>query len=168
MLPRSSRRRALAATDVAERPQSARELLAELRQCREAIEARPRRRRLLQLAMLALLVSSGVGLTSYLWYRQYIQQRASTPTPPAPEKSIAVLPFEKLSSDREDAFFADGVQDDVLTKLAKIADFKVISRTSVMQYRGKRNLRQIGDDLHVSHVLEGSVRKTGAWLHVNA
>ena len=160
--------RSMLATDLAERPQSARELLAELRQCREVIEARPPRRRLLQLAVLALLVSSGAGLTSYFWYRQYIQQRASTPMPPAPEKSIAVLPFEKLSSDREDAFFADGVQDDVLTKLAKIADFKVISRTSVMQYRGKRNLRQIGDDLHVSHVLEGSVRKTGAWLHVNA
>ncbi len=90
------------------------------------------------------------------------------PKTPAPEKSIAVLPFENLSNDREDAFFADGVQDDVLTKLAKIADLKVISRTSVMQYRGERNTRQIGDALRVSHVMEGSVRKTGAWLHINA
>jgi TolB-like protein/Tfp pilus assembly protein PilF/predicted Ser/Thr protein kinase len=81
--------------------------------------------------------------------------------------SIAVLPFENLSNDREDASFADGVQDDLLTKLAKIADLKVISRTSVMGYRGKQNTREIGDELGVSHVLEGSVRKTGAWLHVN-
>lgn len=160
--------RSMLATDPAERPQSARELLVELRQCREAIEARPRRRRLLQLAALALLVSSGVGLTSYFWYRDHIQQGASTATAATPEKSIAVLPFENLSNDREDAFFADGVQDDLLTKLAKIANLRVISRTSVMQYRDKRNLRQIGDDLQVSHVLEGSVRKTGAWLHVNA
>ena len=72
---------------------------------------------------------------------------------------IAVLPFENLSNDKEDAFFADGVQDDILTKLAKIADLKVISRTSVMQYRGKRDMRQIGDALGVSHVLEGSCAK---------
>ena len=81
---------------------------------------------------------------------------------------IAVLPFENLSNDKEDASFADGVQDDILTKLAKIADLKVISRTSVMQYRGERNIHQIGDALRVSHVLEGSVRKTGARLHINA
>jgi TolB-like protein/predicted Ser/Thr protein kinase/Tfp pilus assembly protein PilF len=81
---------------------------------------------------------------------------------------IAVLPFENLSNDREDASFADGVQDDLLTKLAKIADLKVISRTSVMGYRGKQNTRRVGAELGVSHVLEGSVRKTGAWLHINA
>ena len=81
---------------------------------------------------------------------------------------IAVLPFENLSNDKEDASFADGVQDDLLTKLAKIAALKVISRTSVMEFRGKHNTRQIGDELGVSHVLEGSVRKTGAWLHINA
>ena len=81
---------------------------------------------------------------------------------------IAVLPFENLSNDKEDASFADGVQDDLLTKLAKIAALKVISRTSVMQYRDKQNTRQIGKELEVSHVLEGSVRKTGAWLHINA
>ena len=84
------------------------------------------------------------------------------------EKSIAVLPFENLSNDREDASFADGVQDDLLTKLATIADLRVISRTSVMQYRDQHNTHQIGDALRVAHVLEGSVRKTGAWLHINA
>jgi serine/threonine protein kinase/Flp pilus assembly protein TadD len=81
---------------------------------------------------------------------------------------IAVLPFENLSDDKEHAFFADGVQDDILTKLAKIADLKVISRTSVMQYRGKQDVRQIGNALLVSHVLEGTVRRLGDRLHVNA
>ena len=69
---------------------------------------------------------------------------------------------------KTDAFFADGVQDDILTKLAKIADLKVISRTSVMAYRGARNIRQIGDALRVSHVLEGSVRRTADKIHFNA
>jgi TolB-like protein/Tfp pilus assembly protein PilF/predicted Ser/Thr protein kinase len=86
----------------------------------------------------------------------------------APEESIAVLPFENLSDDKEHAFFADGVQDDILTKLAKVADLKVISRTSVMQYRGKQNAREIGAALRVSHVLEGSVRRDGARIHLNA
>jgi serine/threonine-protein kinase len=81
---------------------------------------------------------------------------------------IAVLPFENLSDEKEHAFFADGVQDDILTKLAKIADLKVISRTSVMQYRGKQDVRQIGNALGVSHVLEGTVRRTAGKLHVNA
>jgi serine/threonine protein kinase/tetratricopeptide (TPR) repeat protein len=92
----------------------------------------------------------------------------SEPIRPSPITGIAVLPFENLSNDREDVFFADGLQDDLLTKLAKIHDLKVISRTSVMQYRGERNTREIGKALRISHVLEGSVRKTGAWLHINA
>jgi TolB-like protein/predicted Ser/Thr protein kinase/Flp pilus assembly protein TadD len=81
---------------------------------------------------------------------------------------IAVLPFENLSEQKENASFADGVQDDILTKLAKIADLKVISRTSVMEYRGKRNVRQIGDALRVSHVLEGSARRDGSRIRLNA
>jgi serine/threonine protein kinase/Flp pilus assembly protein TadD len=81
---------------------------------------------------------------------------------------IAVLPFENLSDDKEHAFFADGVQDDILTKLAKVADLKVISRTSVMQYRGKQNVREIANALRVSHVLEGTVRRIGEKVHVNA
>lgn len=85
-----------------------------------------------------------------------------------PEKSIAVLPFDNLSNDREDAFFADGVQDDISTKLANIADLKVVSRSSIMQYRGQHNTRQIGEALQVAYLLEGSVRKTGSWLHINA
>src|SRR5207249_3022812 len=81
---------------------------------------------------------------------------------------IAVLPFENLSEQKEQTAFADGVQDDILTKLAKIADLKVISRTSVMEYRGKRNVRQIGNVLRVSHVLEGSARRSGDRIHLNA
>src|SRR5947208_1779681 len=84
------------------------------------------------------------------------------------EKSIAVLPFENLNRDPDNAFLADGVQADILTKLAKIADFKVISRTSVMQYRGKQDLRQIGRALGVSHVVEGTVRRSDGKVHVNA
>src|SRR5205814_2432431 len=86
---------------------------------------------------------------------------------PPPTTGIAVLPFENLSENKENAFPADGVQDDILTKLAKIADLKVISRMSVMQYRGARNIRQIGDALRVSHLLEGSVRKTAGRIHLN-
>jgi TolB-like protein/tetratricopeptide (TPR) repeat protein len=78
------------------------------------------------------------------------------------ETSIAVLPFENLSEDKENAFFADGIQDDVLTSLTKIADLKVISRTSVMHYRGTtRNLREIAQALGVNHILEGTVRRDG-------
>src|SRR4029077_13020811 len=81
---------------------------------------------------------------------------------------IAVLPFESLGDQKAQAAFADGVQDDILTKLAKIGDLKVISRNSVMEYRGKRNVRQIGDALRVSHVLEGSARRSGDRIHLNA
>ena len=83
---------------------------------------------------------------------------------------IAVLPFENLSADPENAFFTDGVQDQVLNNLAKVADLKVISRTSVMQYKpgGKRNLRQIANDLGVTHVVEGSVQRATNRVRVTA
>jgi TolB-like protein/Tfp pilus assembly protein PilF len=97
------------------------------------------------------------------WKNEEVQPRQGGAT-----TGIAVLPFESSSEDKEDAFFADGVQDDILTRLAKIRDLRVISRSSVMQYRGKRSIRQIGDALGVSHVLEGSVRKTGARLYMKA
>ena len=105
-----------------------------------------------------------------MWKSELIRQPLTT--------GIAVLPFENLSEQdarrptdggRESAAaFVDGVQDDILTKLARIADLKVISRTSVMEYRDKRNVRQIGNDLRVSHVLEGSVRRIGTRFHMNA
>src|SRR5207244_10806828 len=88
----------------------------------------------------------------------------------APEKSIAVLPFENLSKDEENAFFAGGVQDEILSDLAKIADLKVISRTSVMKYKSgpERNLREIAKTLGVSHVVEGSVQRAGGRVRVSA
>lgn len=84
------------------------------------------------------------------------------------DKSIAVLPFENFSDDKDNAFFADGIQDDILTNLSKIGDLKVISRTSVMQYRGKaNNVREIGKALGVSAILEGSVRRSANRIRVN-
>ena len=111
--------------------------------------------------MAAMLLALAVPLGVMVWKSEFIRHPVTT--------GIAVLPFENLSEQREDAAaFVDGVQDDILTKLARIADLKVISRSSVMDYRGKRNLRQIGNDLRVSHVLEGSVRRTGTHLRLNA
>src|SRR5947209_6314033 len=112
----------------------------------------------------ALLTASLVALAAaagwIIWKSELIRQPLTT--------GIAVLPFESLSEQKEQTAFADGVQDDILTKLAKIGDLKVISRNSVMEYRGKRNVRQIGDALRVSHVLEGSARRSGDRIHLNA
>jgi TolB-like protein/predicted Ser/Thr protein kinase/Tfp pilus assembly protein PilF len=111
--------------------------------------------------MAAMLLALAVPLGVIVWKSEFPRPSLTT--------GIAVLPFENLSEQREDAAaFVDGVQDDILTKLARIADLKVISRTSVMEYRGKRNVRQIGNDLRVSHVLEGSVRRIGTSFHMNA
>src|SRR5438128_7210335 len=99
------------------------------------------------------------------------QPIASVETEPVvPEKSIAVLPFENLSAEQENAFFTDGVQDEILTNLAKIADLKVISRTSVLQYKTgmKRNLREIANALGVAHVVEGTVQRAGNRVRVSA
>jgi TolB-like protein/class 3 adenylate cyclase/Flp pilus assembly protein TadD len=87
-----------------------------------------------------------------------------------PEKSIAVLPFDNLSRDPDNAFFTDGVQDEILTDLAKVADLKVISRSSVMQYKSEaaRDLRKIGRELGVAHLLEGSVQRASNRVRVNA
>jgi TolB-like protein len=87
---------------------------------------------------------------------------------PIPEKSIAVLPFENLSSDKENGYFAAGVQDEILTRLAKIGALKVISRSSTQQYASSpANLREIAQQLGVAHILEGSVQKAGTAVHVN-
>jgi serine/threonine-protein kinase len=93
---------------------------------------------------------------------------ASPPAPP--EKSIAVLPFENLSNDKQGSYFADGIQDEILTSLARVADLKVISRTSVMQYKSgvARNLREVGQQLGVANVVEGSVQRSGNRVRVNA
>ena len=108
----------------------------------------------------ASLIALGAAAGWILWKSELIRHPVTT--------GIAVLPFENLGDEKEHTTFADGVQDDILTKLAKIADLKVISRTSVMDYRGKRNMRQIGDTLRVSHVLEGSARRSADRIHLNA
>jgi TolB-like protein len=89
---------------------------------------------------------------------------------PVPEKSVAVLPFDNLSEEKENAYFTDGVQGEILTDLAKVADLKVISRTSVLQYGSgaERNVRQIGEQLGVANVVEGNVQRSGNRVRVNA
>ncbi|MEY2561176.1 MAG: eukaryotic-like serine/threonine-protein kinase [Verrucomicrobiota bacterium] len=116
-----------------------------------------RRKNILALALVGLLIS---GLIGY-----FVLSRGSLRKL---EKSIAVLPFANFSDDPANAFFADGIQDDVLTNLAKISDLKVISRTSVMPYRGQtHNLREIGKTLNVATILEGSVRREGKRVRIN-
>ncbi|MGI8956817.1 MAG: tetratricopeptide repeat protein [Chthoniobacterales bacterium] len=124
-------------------------------------------------AVIAILASLAVGMSLFRAARP-------KPTPPVvdsplavatiPAKSIAVLPFQSLSANPENAFFADGVQDEILTDLARVADLKVISRTSVMQYKGEgaRNVRAIGQALGVAHLLEGTVQRSGSKVRVNA
>ncbi len=127
----------------------------------------------------ALLVFTIALVISSLFFFQRASPRkiissAAEPTGsvavPIPEKSVAVLPFENLSDEKQNAYFADGIQDEILTDLARVADLKVISRTSVMQYKNavNRNLREIAQQLGVAHVLEGSVQRTGNRVRVTA
>jgi TolB-like protein/class 3 adenylate cyclase/Tfp pilus assembly protein PilF len=130
----------------------------------------------LVIAVLLLALLIGAGL--FFFHRQPAAQtraaataNSSAPVTPAiPEKSVAVLPFENMSRDPDNAFFTDGVQDQILTALAKVADLKVISRTSVMQYKTgtPRNTREIGQQLGVAHLLEGTVQRAGNKVRVNA
>jgi TolB-like protein/Tfp pilus assembly protein PilF len=123
----------------------------------------------------ALMVTAAVAVVaSYFLHwpsSKFTSAAVSTSLPvPVPEKSIAVLPFENRSDERENAYFADGVQNEILTNLAKIRDLWVISRTSVMQYKSEaqRNVREIGQQLGVAHLLEGSVQRAGNRVRVSA
>jgi serine/threonine-protein kinase len=149
------------------------ELAAELRRC--AAEADGERRARVALAAAAILIL-GVSAFAILWPLSKSHRPAAaavTKKPPlnlpVAEKSIAVLPFENRSEEKQNAYFADGVQGEILTDLAKVADLKVISRTSVMQYRTgpQRNVRQISQELGVAHVVEGSVQRSGNRVRVN-
>jgi TolB-like protein/Tfp pilus assembly protein PilF len=115
--------------------------------------------------IVAALLSLGLFMLGRYGFRT-----AGSSTSELPAKSIAVLPFENLSRDPDNAFFTDGVQDEILTDLARIADLKVISRTSVMQYKTgvPRNLREIAQQLGVAHVVEGSVQRLSNRVRVNA
>ena len=112
-------------------------------------------------AALLVLAAIVAGIAMFSRYRV-------RSTLPAPEKSIAVLPFENLSEDKANAYFAEGIQDEILTRLAKIADLKVISRTSTQQYQSKPgNLSEIAKQLGVANILEGSVQKAADQVRVN-
>ena len=150
------------AFEPASRPGSG-ELAAQLQRC--SPEVRSVRRTRAALAV-ATAVVFGVS-TLFLAYRSRVENAALNA---APDKSIAVLPFENLSPDPNNAYFADGVQDEILTDLAKIADLKVISRISMMQYKSgvARNLREIGRQLAVANVVEGSIQRSGNRVRVNA
>ena len=160
--------------DRSERYQSAGEMLQALKSLRHKLELKAelecsttpswlRRARSPAAVMLVLLVFALALALPFYRHRNLV-------TSLQPEKSIAVLPFSNLSKEEENAFFSDGVQDEILTDLARIADLKVISRASVMQYKSgvSRNLRKIGQQLGVAHVVEGSVQRVGNRVRVNA
>src|ERR1044072_3074317 len=129
-----------------------------------------------EMLILALVLARGGGL---LWRFARVESERdvhsdndeahrSAASLPVAEKSIAVLPFENLSSDKENAYFVIGIQDEILTKLAKIGALKVISRSSTQQYQSRPgNLTEIGRQLGVANILEGSVQKVGPLVHVN-
>jgi serine/threonine protein kinase/Tfp pilus assembly protein PilF len=152
--------KSMLAPDPKNRPQTTRELLSAVHGCYERFnpKARSRRRRVVLAAAAAMIAIAALAIWLY--------QRTK---PFAPiERSIAVLPFENLSSDKENAYFAEGIQDEILTRLSKIGDLKVISRTSTQHYKSApENLPEIAKELGVAHVLEGSVQKSGDAVRVN-
>jgi serine/threonine protein kinase/Tfp pilus assembly protein PilF len=154
--------KSMLAPDPKDRPQSARELLSAVHRCYERFnpEARSRRRRVALAGAALTFAIAAIAVGTWMYQRT----RPFTPM----ERSIAVLPFENLSSDKENAYFAEGIQDEILTRLSKIADLKVISRTSTQHYKSTpENLREIAKQLGVAHVLEGSVQKSADAVRVN-
>jgi TolB-like protein/Tfp pilus assembly protein PilF len=150
------------AVDPAKRPQTARELLSAIHRChmKFSTEARARQKRAaLALAGVALIVAA---INAAAWMYQRAQSVA------AMQRSIAVLPFENRSEDKANAYFAEGIQDEILTRLSKIADLKVISRASTQRYKSApENLLEIGRQLGVAYILEGSVQRSGDGVRVN-
>jgi serine/threonine protein kinase len=158
--------KSMLAIEPAARP-GAQDLAALLERC--ASQTAGVRRRYIALAAAVILV---LGVSAFLVFPSlHTHPAAIAPISNAApaEKSIAVLPLENLSEEKENAFFADGIQDELLSDLSKIADLKVISRTSVMQYKSgtKRNLKEIAQQLGVSHVVEGSVGRAGNKVRVS-
>jgi TolB-like protein/Tfp pilus assembly protein PilF len=128
-------------------------------------------RKLTALIVIVAALAAGLMIFRLLHSQQASEQLKQTPLMAAIDpKSIAVLPFENLSAEKENAFFTDGVQDQILSDLAKVADLKVISHASVEQYKSEsaRNLRQIGQQLGVAYILQGSVQRAGSRLRVSA
>jgi len=119
------------------------------------------------LIIAACLAVAALAVATFLFW-QRAKPKTSAVTAPIPEKSIAVMPFGNLSRDPDNAYFADGIQDEILTRLSKIADLKVISRTSTQHYKSApENLSEIARQLGVAHIVEGSVQKSGDSVRVN-
>src|SRR5438128_3171793 len=154
--------KSMLATDPKDRPQSARELLSSVHRCHSkfSAEARLRRRRFAVVVAVATLILIAIAIGTWLY--QHAQFSGQL------ERSIAVLPFENLSGDKENAYLAEGIQDEILTRLSKVGGLKVISRNSTQHYKNKpENLREIAKQLGVAHVLEGSVQKSAGTVRVN-
>ena len=154
--------KSMLAPDPKDRPQTARELLSAVHRCHERFnpEARARSRTSVLAGAALTLVIATAAFGTWLYQRT----RPFTPM----DRSIAVLPFENLSSDKENAYFAEGIQDEILTRLSKIGDLKVISRTSTQHYKSApENLPEIARQLSVAHILEGSVQKSADTVRVN-
>src|SRR5262249_33135163 len=154
--------KSMLAADPNNRPQSARELLLAVHSCNDRFNPEARWRRRKAIIVNVTLMLAIVAIAGGTWLYQRL--RPFTPE----ERSIAVLPFENLSSDKENAYFAEGIQDEILTRLSKIANLKVISRTSTQHYQSApKNLRAIAKQLGVAHLLEGSVQKSADTVRVN-
>jgi serine/threonine protein kinase len=155
--------RSMLAVDPGKRPQSARELLSAIHRCytKFSAEARSRRKRSALIAEATAVLVVAVALVAWLYERS--QSSAAL------KRSIAVLPFENLSSNSDDAYLATGIQDEILTKLASVADLKVISRTSSGRYKSKpADLKTVGRQLGVTNILEGSVQQAADKVRVTA
>src|SRR6184192_1478598 len=154
--------KSMLAPDPKDRPQSARELLSAVHRCytKFSTEARSRRRRSTLAAVGTTLLIPAIALGAWLFQRGKSSAEI--------EQSIAVLPFENLIDDKEDAYLAEGIQDEILTRLSKVGGLKVISRNSTQRYKNKpENLREIAKQLGVAHVLEGSAQKSAGTVRVN-
>jgi TolB-like protein/Tfp pilus assembly protein PilF len=155
--------RSCLAVDPAQRPPSARRLLEALESRRVRLTTRRRTRKL---AVLAGIAAFAVGIAAFMFWRNKGDDLVVST--PIPEKSIAVLPFENLSGEKANAYFTEGVQDEILTRLASIRDLKVISRTSTAKYKSKPdNIKKVAEELDVSTILEGSVQKAGNKVRIN-
>ena len=129
---------------------------------------RRRGRKLVGVTVALAIVAAGLSALQFFHWNATASSPSVNLPPTIPEKSIAVLPFDNLSSDKENAYFADGIQDEILARLSKISDLKVISRTSTEHYKtAPENLRDVARQLGVAHVLEGSVQKSGDAVRVN-
>src|SRR5947207_3718039 len=155
--------RSCLAVDPGERPASARVLLEALESYRAQSVPRRRTGKLVASAAMAVLA---LGIAALIFWRNREHDLALSAA--VPEKSVAVLPFENLSEEKANAYFAEGVQNEILTKLAAVRDLKVISRTSTAKYKSKPdNLKTVAQELGVSTVLEGAVQKAGDKVRVN-